>query len=629
MSDPVSNQDLAVVTQGTAHVARTKGATDTCLDPATKTTQDFENSIPSTLLAANKTTKTKINDQPIMVRFTRIGPPSAGAVPPFVIGAKSTKPFLNYAQATKYSQDVKAEGKPIVRTDDDTKQNAWNTDGFMDGSQLAGDQVTQAEFQKLKCSMQSLVGESPPTADATAAASKAGKPAPAARPLNKRSKNATRLDYIEVLAGETVDLISTRWDATNPGAPLDPACALVSTHTDWKATRTGGGASKQEKTGSGKEFTVDGGLTGEGLALQIAGLAPTVTTTPTAKSVGTGSEDKGLVRGATEDKVSSGLSTSVDWASVLKFLVYWANPCVIRVDAMACASTETVDIRVFPKDELSCSITFGRESTETTTLSRNSKDDIRQKIYDKFFQLNRLSAFLKKIFRIANVELDVKLFVGFQLEFKMAYKHCSKALTTRSGEWRDVNFCGLSWTLTVASDPLIACSLTIPIPLVPLAVTFLTGGGGALVIKVLRKIENWLGFKLQLEVSVGLGVSLSFAFGVDQHEELIEATGTLSIKPSFSIYLVVAASNAECRAGGSIEGNVSINAQAPDPGFFMKLGSSGALTGKLSVSGKLKGRVLWIGPEYDIGGSKTFEIFKWEMWTSEPRSMLPYGTKKP
>jgi len=162
-------------------------------------------------------------------------------------------------------------------------------------------------------------------------------------------------------------------------------------------------------------------------------------------------------------------------------------------------------------------------------------------------------------------------------------------------------------------------TVSVSIPLIRLVATFLTGGGGAVVCKVLKKIEDVAGITLAIKFTAAIGVGFMFNFGIDQHDEITAGQGTCTIKPEFKIELVLALSNAEARAGGGVAGTITLQAKGPRPEFFMAVASTGALAGKAWVSGRVFGRILWIGPEYDIGKAKEFELFNFELWKGEKR----------
>ena len=606
MSDTASNQDRVIVTEGTAHSARTFGATDICFDPASKKVRKFSNSIRSTKLKKDKTVHTKIAGKPIMVKPTQIGPQSSYAHSPYVISfCNGMQPYRGYAQATSWSPDVKAEGEWVVRTDDSTNQNIGpnkqaNTVGRMDGLHLKGDETTVAEFQKLKCHLEKLEGTQ------------------AKRALGKRSEKATREDYLEILSGKTVEFESERLDMTNVETRVvDPACELVPEHTTWLATRTGAVAISREKKGSGKKFTLGSGFTGVADVFATPGESEN----PTERmelSNEQGVTERGNVRQRTTEALDKPSDVfSVDWAAVRSFLRFYWDPCLITVTATACNNNKSATLRVFPKGPLKCTITIGVETNDTTTISRTNKSEIANKIYDKFGKLKSLCSLLDRVLGCADVELEFVLFKGFQLEFAVEYKECTKTLTTKSGDWRSNNHVGLDRTLKLQAETLVKFGITIRISVIRLALTYVTGGAARAVAGIIEEIEEELGTGIFIKFWASLSVGLSLEYGIDEHEEDKGHSGKCTIQPEVGLELEVLLASAELRIGSKLTGKVELIAKEPDPGYYVKLESVGELEGTFYVEGKVKGRVLWVGPRYELGGRKEFELFKWELWKGD------------
>lgn len=588
-SETASNQNLAIVTDGTKHVAQNQGASDVCLNPANGAVKPFKNHIPSTDLKALKTTKTKIDGHAIMVSRTFIGPPSKGDEAPFVIGAVSGMPFNMWAKASGWSRDVKAEGAFVVRTDDPTVQNARNSAGTMDGSQLDGDETTVADYAKLKCSMRSLTGTS------------------GEKKLFKRSATATELNYIEILTKESVDFVSERFDATDiTGDPaIDPACTLEPKHTIWKVKRTGGGVEDAEEEKDGKTYTLGSGLTGIGGSWELSG----------SMSEG-GVVDGGATNaGARTVSESAKVSASVDVGAIRAYLRFLGSPCMIRVDAIACTGSKTGWVRLFPADPIKASYSLGVETEDKTAVGQNARNEFIDALYDRFGKLKGLCNQIANIVGCAgDIDFQFTLFEGFEFELELGYKHCEKTLTTRTGDWRSVEaHVGLAWSLKIGSSTLIGFGVSVSIPLVQLALTYFTGGAARAVIGVIQKIEEAIGFKLNIVFGASIGVGFAMNFGSDQHDEAT-FSGEIEIKPQLTVALEIALANAEARAGGTLTGTITVGAALPPPTHFMRLTSGGSLSFKVWVEGCVKGRILWIGPQYSIGGRKEFEVFNWKLW---------------
>ena len=616
MADNASNQNRVIVTEGTHHTARTNGKTDICFDPATNKDRAFTNSIRSNKLKKYKTVRTKINKKSIMVKPTQIGPPSNYPHPPFVLSlCNGAQPYRGYAQATSWSPDVKAEGEWVVRSDDTTWQNIGpnglpNTHGTMVGKFLRGELMTVAEFQNLKCHLTELTGEE----------------VQEGRALGKRSAKATRHDYLEILAGQKVKFVSERRDMTHVSEPIpiDPVCELVPNHTTWTAKRSGIFKWDKEITGEGKKFTVGSSLTNI-TSFSVRKAKPKEGDKNYKKPDERYllSEEKGVTkRGNKKVSKTEALDkpsdvVNVTWKQIGKFLKYYWDPCFITVNAMACNNTLAATLRMFPKEELKCTITIGVETNDKTTISDRNKNEVADKIYNNLIKLKKFCNLVDRVLGCADVELEFVLFKGFQLEFGMKYKECTKTLTTRAGDWRSTNHVGLDRWVKLQAATLIKFTASVTISLIRLAAMYITGGAAGVVMRFLNKFEEKSGLKLELKFWASINVGLALEVGMDQHEEQKECTGTCTIEPELGLELSLSITNGEIKLSSTLNGKVELTMKPPPPGYFINLGSSGELTGKFTIEGRYEGRVLYIGPRYSVSGEREFELFKWALWEGE------------
>jgi hypothetical protein len=138
MSDKTANEDRAIVSKGTDHVAFNT-APDMCIVPGAGP-MPFPNVVKSEKLAAGATTKTLANTLPIMTSASELGPPSAPEHAG-TGGGVTSGTYICEAKATSWSKDVFAEGNPVVRSFDTTTQNHGNTVGMV---------VPEAYFLALK-----------------------------------------------------------------------------------------------------------------------------------------------------------------------------------------------------------------------------------------------------------------------------------------------------------------------------------------------------------------------------------------------------------------------------------------------------------------------------------------------
>jgi Toxin PAAR-like domain len=586
MADTTSNQGKAIVTNGTAHVAQNGGATDPCLDAdCTKTVKPFKNNIPSTDLKAHKTTKTLIDEKNIMNSRTEIGPDSMGDDPAWEIGMCSGLPVNNKVWAADFSRDVKAEGFWVVRTDDPTHQNGGNSLGTVDGSNLDGDETTVSEYAKLKCSMKKLEGTS------------------GDRELYKRSARSAQHNYIEILDGETVDFVSTRFDATDVTSkpPLDPACELVPDHTLWEIKRSGAGLDLEDDD-SGKEYTLGASMT------QFVGsfeASDSYNDNPDGAATEGGITEAGDLRKKTK---TTSDNLAVDIGAVIAFIRFWVNPVYVRVKAIACSGSTTAIVRIFPADPMKVSYALSTETNSSVGRGQQRRNALIDSIYDKFGKLKRICSLVGSIVGCADVELHFSMFVGFKIELEVGYKKCTETLTTASGDWRSSQaHVGLAYKLAVGAEKLIEFGVTVTISLLQLVATFV---GAGVIVRVVEKIEDVIGVKLELVFSASLAIGFDFEFQSDEHDKR-SASGNLRIKPELSIMLRLQLTSAEASAGGRLSGEITISGVRPKPTHFGRITASGKLTGLAWVDGRVKGRVLWVGPEYSIGGRKEFKLFEY------------------
>lgn len=548
MADNASNQGKVIVTEGTGHVLKTQGATDMCVDPATKVVAGFLNEVPSTRLAANKTSKTFIDDKAIMVLPTEVGPPSESPHDPWILSQNNgMQPYRMEAKATQGSTDVEAEGQPLIRTDDPTIQNKANTVGIVDGSNLDDDVVTEDEWLKSMCTLVMLTGVHDKGS------------------LGKRSASATRNDYIEVLGAESVVLTSTRQDMSvlTPGA-IDPGCARGESHTKWMVQRTGGPCDPVAEEAVGKVFTIGSSFT----------------------------------------DVSSVVVVSL-FGQVLKYLEFYANPCIVRANALACANTRSVDVRVFPRGKLSFTLELPGGQSSDTSIS-----GLAEKLCER---ANKVARFFGKVFAIADISFQLAVLDDFKLTCEAEYKHCTKTLTTSNGDWRSPAHVGFAWSIALACDKFLYIGCTCRISVIKFIVGLIPVARP--VVPLVEWIEEKTGVGLFLECIVDIAASLSVNIGVDQHEE-VTAQGALDacvIKPSFTLQIMLNVSVAELKAGLRTEGNLKIGIRAPtNPAYFAKAEFNWDARALFFAEGTKKGRFLWIGPKYEVSRRKEWVLKDWK-----------------
>lgn len=235
MGDTVTNHELLVATKGTGHEARTEGDTDVCYNPPKLIPSPHENYVSTRNLGGGATTKTFIQEQPIV---TTIGVLEPQSMPPHADtgGGVNTGKYRFEAKMTGGSPDVTAEGNPVCRTDDPTTQNHANTTGKL--RQLSKEERLAREEQErqMRCTLVKVEGDCeherklyfPPGGQIGAEGY-----------------------YLEVLSTDTVILDATRENAVENGPPV-----CTKGHTKWVIKRSGGGEEPRETERFGDTLTL-------------------------------------------------------------------------------------------------------------------------------------------------------------------------------------------------------------------------------------------------------------------------------------------------------------------------------------------------------------------------------------
>ncbi len=487
MADSASNQGKTIATKGTAHISRTQGPTDVCINPAVPVTAPFPNFVPTTRLGAGQTVITKIDNKPIWTTKGVVGPPSLAPHPPFVIGAVSGKPYQMEAKPIMGSTNVFAEGGALIRTNDPTFQNAKNTVGFVDGSRVAGNATNEQGFLQKICTLKVFEG----VCDHKR---KLGFPAPGGK---------GEPSYLEVLSGDTIKFKAERYDTTKTPQEKEPKCRLGGEHTKWIAKRVGSvpAVTPKTKEGTGTEFEVGPELTDLSLAKLLGspiglgevsgGAAHTV-----ASSAIKGSDGKAIMEDSA--KISTGtLVTPAQW------FLYWKireNPPVITVQALACSGSKTATIKVFP--------TVGIKAS----LFSEHTDDVTKGFLAKVERVKKIAEIVQKITRLAGHEITVKFLVSPKVEFELQYLECKQEKGYFSTKYTPARV-NRKWTLTVGFDPLIGVQGTIRVPLI----TFLPGLG-PVAAKILTALQKRFPNAVVADLVFGFKIGFSFLFSIGRDE---------------------------------------------------------------------------------------------------------------
>jgi len=379
MGDTTGNQNLAIATNGTSHVAMTSGPTDVCKLPDNKPVP-FPNFIASQGNLQNGTTNTNIANEPVWIQRSNLGPTSDPAHAGVNKGVSSGT-YRGIAKATGFSKDVQMEGQFVVRTGDPTTQNNANTTGSVMGSNMMAQVEADDAYKKLLCTITKLEG-------VCGHGRELGPP--------PGSPKDVESNYLEILLGDTVTFTSTRENLVTRA--IDPGCEK-GIHTHWEAKTTGQswaeaakstvmGEPEVETKDAEKVYKLGGKLTGE----SSVEVGKTQSQESNVKDYARRNrmkspkpEDDGFLGTASSNVTAA--NSSGNWAhdgavtnkgnaaeqerrkdanfkrKVKGFIkdaaLFWdasAHPRVITVEASACSGKKAATIKCLPKDKLEVSL---------------------------------------------------------------------------------------------------------------------------------------------------------------------------------------------------------------------------------------------------------------------------------
>jgi hypothetical protein len=565
-----------------------------------------------TSLLTPGTNKTFIAKQPIWTKPHQLGPPSDPDKTPYVDG-KISHTNRGEAKATSQSQDVFAEGNGVVRSNDTTKQNHGNADGYVDGSALGGAAHADEDFLKAQCTIVVLHGEneSEPEPVEGLSVGAGGKTVMRQLGFPGEPEPGKQGYYIEILSNSEVKLTATRRDKTkNPDG--DPTCWKNKTHTRWVAKRTGEGARDVAPVEGTDKYTVSKALT----SLLIGNEEHSVGSMTTAgrnekeqvSKEHRGREgNKDLTVGHVKKVEIEGAAESLE--AVFAYFYYWARPVMVNVQATSCAGSRNVQIRVFPRAKIAVVVNFS-EAAETN-LSAKSKGKSGQKA---------LAAARATINKLRGIEVLVKKFAelsgrdNFEVEFcsemRASFEVCFKPCTQRkTGFWGKLYtpaHCGMPWKVGLSTAVLVGIQVEFTISLVEFVLPCL----GTAAAWVLGEIN----VRADIVVQIVLHVPLEVSIGADEYGNWTKTGVTVSLTPKFSVFLRISAGVKLISTGVKFPGSLSAAFMVSDkPNYLMSFQPKG----ELRTIGFLKVfedtwlenewekeweavRVNWIGPKYDM-----------------------------
>ena len=550
MSDTSGNQDLAIATNGTTHVAMTMGPTDVCKLP-NNVPAPFPNFIKSSGNLQNGTTNTFIANQPVWIQRSNLGPTSDPAHPGVNKGVASGT-YRGIARATSWSKDVQKVGEFVVRTNDSTTQNNANTVGSVMGSPLAGKVNAQDKNRTDLCTVTKL--------EARCGHGRDMGPPPGA-------KKDDEPNYLEVLGSDTVTFVSTREDIIHK--VIDPGCE-AGVHTHWDATRTGGmdaagaqGAPRDEHQDALKTYVLGQSLTGDPNSQAAVKDAREALKTPPGV-------DAKMVKDLTQ--------AAVLWDAI-------AHPVIITVEASACSGKKAATIKVLPKDKFTFdlfddSVKAGVEwLKKLLNLVERTTSFFGQPVVIKFLEKPKLT------FTIQYKELTADK-PAKEMPFSLGTLGPYYKVQVRR-----------SWKLELSFSPLIegTAKFTAPIAAAIPAV----GSAAATILK-------WVGAEGNVFVQIEVSFSPCGSVTWDEYDVIVcDIKGVL--RTVFSIGVEIKITVATMSVQGYIDGTVTFDNWGPRPGLLIACDMKGVL--QLGVKGAAKAS-FW-GISYSADFDYRPECLKW------------------
>ncbi len=211
MTAKVTNEGKGITTKTSGHTALS-GPPDVCWDPPQAVQVPHVNHVTTDKAVEHTSGKTLFQNGNVVRVGEAIEPSDPDHGDNGGGGGVTSKTYRKEARATKGSPNVRAEGKAPARTDDPTTQNHANTTGSIKQSVSPSALVDNPEEWFKRCSHRESK-------------------------IKCSHGAAVKLDQIDVWRGNTITVVSVRYNAKEPDAA--PVCAQEP-HMKWKVTRTGG-----------------------------------------------------------------------------------------------------------------------------------------------------------------------------------------------------------------------------------------------------------------------------------------------------------------------------------------------------------------------------------------------------
>lgn len=263
MANTVTNETNEVAFKKSVHSAKTQDFDDECYlvnGPPAK--GQFMNSAPSSLLKANKTTNTFIQDSEIAIKRTHWGPDSDPAHAGVNGGVKNGMKYRWEAEASDASKTCIIEDDGVVRVDDPTHQNHKNCKGKVEAGKFEPTAMSKGEYLEKVCQIAWFKGIE------SGSGRELGWPG---------KKEVGEPKYLDVFMGSTVDFFSERHDITKTPPEKNPKCpAPDAPHTQWlaKCKKFPNYFDDEEKPDAGKEeFSIEANMAIDEFLLMMLGMA--------------------------------------------------------------------------------------------------------------------------------------------------------------------------------------------------------------------------------------------------------------------------------------------------------------------------------------------------------------------
>lgn len=587
MSDTAGNQDLAIATNGTSHVATTMGPTDVCKLP-NNVPAPFPNFIATSGNLKNGTTNTFVANKPVWIQRSYLGPTSDPGHPGVNKGVASGT-YRGIARATSWSKDVQKEGQFVVRTNDSTTQNNANTSGMVAGSPLAGKVSNDDAYQQKLCTLTILEGK--------CKHGRALGPPPGA-------KKDEESNYLEILKGDFVEFTSTREDIVHH--TKDPGC-VKGIHTHWEATKTGGswkdaaiGGAKSvvgldppthEAKDALKVYRLGGALTGESsvkvgdlkskksnvndfsrrerlkIPKDAGPLGKVADDVKTKDSTGKWAHGDAVTHKVAPDSNAAKLGSKA-LSTIAQAAVMWdaaAHPAIVTVEASACSGKKTATIKIMPSDKVKVDLFDDSVKAGVNWLRR------------LLGLVERATSFFGQPARIQFLESP-------KLTFSIEYKELTADKPVRPGpfgigtvgpHWKVQ--CRRAWQLEFSFSPLIGgyAKFTVPIA------TVLPVAGSAV-----ATLLKWVGargdFFLKIEIAFAPKGSISW----NEYDEWAVSVSDGELSLTFSIGVEIYVTVAEVSVYGYVEGKLWFEKWGPRPGYLLAVDMKGQI--QLGAKGAAK-----------------------------------------